>query len=89
MANLDPTSSTFWRDLYNQFKVAVATRETDSFFVQEHEAFSKVRTVYQRLGSVSNFLTYLKEEARKEALGVTVETDGIALFTFGGSNAQF
>jgi len=83
---LDPNSSTFWRDFYNGFRVALAEKKIESFFIAEVESHSKVRTVYQRLGATTNFLDYLREQASLEVNGVELGDENVAYFSIGGSN---
>ena len=77
-----------WKEIYEDAVKAFKEKRLDSYWVQEHEAKTGVRTAYHSLGATSAFLDYLKKQAVDEVNDISLEDSGIGYFLVGGSDGQ-
>ena len=71
----------FWSNLLAEFQIALAKKDTDSFFYNSVENRNQQRTTYQELGSLQRYHDYLIKMASSERAGV--EPNVMSSMTFG------
>ena len=62
---------TTWAGELARFKNALAVRDTDSFFIMSTENSREMRTMYTKLGNITDFLQWLEYKASMEAAGLS------------------
>jgi len=75
---------TSWADELARFKNALAAKEVDSFWIMSTENSREMRTVYTRLGNVTQFIEWLEMKATLEA-ETNDGTSGGLLTSVGGA----
>ena len=61
---------TYWQDLLAEWKVALARKAIDAFFVAGAENHNNMRVQYQTLGSIKAFTQYLYSMVEYEKAGI-------------------